>query len=153
MAGSSVETRDRDVVPGPPIPDRLGWPEENADQQEPLVSSRKRTVATYFDGFRGSDHEAILALLSDDVVWVIHGHGRTEGKEAFDREIENDAFEGRPKLTVEHLVEEGDIVVAPHLGEGRLRGGDVFRFAGVTVFGFDGELISRVESYIVPLQE
>jgi hypothetical protein len=42
--------------------------------------------------------------------------------------------------------------VAPHLGEGRLGGGDAFRFAGVTVFGFDGDLISRVESYIVPLE-
>jgi uncharacterized protein len=116
------------------------------------VSSRKRTVDAYFDGFRASDDQAILALLSDEVVWVIHGHARTEGKEAFDREIENDAFEGSPKLTVERLIEEGDTVVAPHLGEGRLRGGDVFRFAGVTVFGFDGELISRVESYIVPLR-
>jgi uncharacterized protein len=116
------------------------------------VSSRKRTVDAYFDGFRASDHEAILALLSDEVVWVIHGHRRTEGKEAFDREIENDAFEGRPKLTVERLIEEGNTVVAPHLGEGRLRGGDAFRFAGVTVFGFAGELISRVESYIVPVQ-
>jgi ketosteroid isomerase-like protein len=115
------------------------------------VSSRKRTVDAYFDGFRASDHEAILDLLSEDVVWVIHGHARAEGKDAFDREIESEAFEGSPKLTVERLIEEGDTVVAPHLGEGRLRGGDVFRFAGVTVFGFDGELISRVESYIVPL--
>jgi ketosteroid isomerase-like protein len=116
------------------------------------MSSRKRAVDSYFDGFRTSDHEAILALLSDDVVWVIHGHGRTEGKAAFDREIENHAFEGSPKLTVQSLIEEGDTVVAPHLGEGRLRGGDAFRFVGVTVFGFDGELISHVESYIVPIQ-
>jgi uncharacterized protein len=126
--------------------------ESEGPVQEGWVSSRKRTVDAYFDGFRASDHEAILALLSDEVVWVIHGHGRTEGKEAFDREIENDAFEGRPKLTVERLIEEGDTIVAPHLGEGQLRGGDAFRFAGVTVFGFDRELISRVESYIVPLQ-
>lgn len=116
------------------------------------MSSRKRTVDAYFDGFRESDHEAILALLSDEVVWVIHGHGRTEDKAAFDREIQNDAFEGSPNLKVERLIEEGDTVVAPHVGEGRLRDGDVFRFAGVTVFGFDGELISRVESYIVPLR-
>ena len=116
------------------------------------MSSRKRAVGAYFDGFRASDHEAILALLSEDVVWVIHGHGRAEGKQAFDREIENDAFEGSPKLTVERLIEEGETVVAPHLGEGRLRGGDAFKFAGVTVFGFDGDLISRVESYIVPIQ-
>ena len=81
-----------------------------------------------------------------------HCGGRRKGKEAFDREIENDAFEGRSKLTVERPIEEGDTIVAPHLGEGQLRGGDAFRFAGVTVFGFNGELISRVESYIVPLR-
>ena len=40
------------------------------------MSSRKQAVDAYFDGFRASDHEAILALLSEDVVWVIHGHGR-----------------------------------------------------------------------------
>ena len=117
------------------------------------MSSRKQAVGAYFDGFRASDHEAILALLSEDVVWVIHGHGRTEGKQTFDREIENDAFEGSPKLTVERLIEEGETVVAPHLGEGRLRGGDAFKFAGVTVFGFDGDLITRVESYIVPSRD
>jgi ketosteroid isomerase-like protein len=117
------------------------------------VSARKRIVEAYFEGFRTGDHNAILALMTDDVVWVIHGRGRTEGKDAFDREIENDAFEGSPQLKVERLIEEGDVVVAPHLGEGRLRGGGAFRFAGVTILVFDGEMISRVESYIVPLQE
>ena len=70
------------------------------------MSSRKQAVGAYFDGFRASDHEAILALLSEDVIWVIHGHGRREGKQAFDREIENDAFVGSPKLTVERLKEK-----------------------------------------------
>ena len=115
------------------------------------VSSRKETVQAYFDGFRSSDHGKILALLTDDVVWDIYGHTHLQGKEEFDGEIENDAFEGSPKLTVDRLIEEGDTIVAPHSGEGRLRGGDRFRFMGVTVFAFDGELISRVESYVVPV--
>ena len=115
------------------------------------MATRKNIVETYFDGFRESNHAKVLALLADDVVWVIHGHRELHGKEAFDGEIENDQFEGSPKLSVERLVEEDDTVVAPHFGEGKLRGGAEFRFAGCTVFTFDGELISRVESYVVPL--
>ena len=34
------------------------------------------------------------------------------GKAAFDREIENDAFTGRPVVTTTRLVEENDVVVA-----------------------------------------
>lgn len=117
------------------------------------ASSRKQAVEAYFEGFRCGDHEAILALLAEDVVWEIHGHRSLRGKREFDGEIENEAFEGNPKLSVERLIEEGDVVVAPHRGEGELRGGGTFRFAGVTVLGFDGELISRVESYVVPLPE
>ena len=61
------------------------------------MSSRKQAVDAYFDGFRRSDHEAILSLLTEDVVWVNHaGHAPCSGKEAFDGEIENDAFEGSP---------------------------------------------------------
>ena len=97
------------------------------------MSTRKKIVETYFEGFRESDHKKVLALLTDDVAWVIHGHRELSGKEAFDGEIENDQFEGSPKLTVERLVEESDTLVAPHLGEGKLRGGDEFRFAGCTV--------------------
>jgi uncharacterized protein len=115
------------------------------------MRSRTETVGAYFEGFRRSDHEAILKLLSDGVRWDIYGHRRLRGKEAFDGEIDNDAFEGSPELTVDRLIEEGDTVAAQHTGEARLRGGGTFRFAGCTVFTFDGELISWVESYVVPL--
>ena len=40
---------------------------------EPLAS-HKAVVEAYIDGFRRSDHEAILASLADDVVWVLHGY-------------------------------------------------------------------------------
>lgn len=112
----------------------------------------KHAVERYFEGFRTSDHRAILALLTEDVVWDIPGHKHLAGKAAFDAEIENPAFEGSPKLALDRLVEESDTVVAIHSGEGRLRGGAPFRFAGTTVFTFAGDLIRRVESYVVPLK-
>lgn len=116
------------------------------------MSRNKQTVERYFDGFRASDHKAILALLTDDVAWDLPGYKHLSGKEAFDAEIENPAFEGSPKLVLDRLVEEGDTVVAIHTGQGQIRGGQPFRFAGNTVFSFAGDLIRRVESYVVPLK-
>lgn len=115
------------------------------------MPSHREVVDAYFEGFRASDHGRILALLTDDVVWELPGHARHEGKQAFDREIENEAFEGSPALAVERLVEDGDVLVAIGEGDGRLRGGGDFRFAFCTVFTFAGDLIGRVDSYVVPL--
>ena len=117
------------------------------------MSPRKDAVERYFEGFRRSDHEAILALLTDDVVWDLPGFKHLEGKEAFDGEIENEAFEGSPELDLDRLIEEGDTVVAIGVGSGHRRGGEPFRFAFNDVFTFSGEQICRVESYIVPLAE
>ena len=108
----------------------------------------------YFDGFRRSDHDEILARLTDDVVWDLPGYAHLSGgKAAFDREIENEEFVGSPTLTVDRLVGEADTVVAVGKGETTSRSGDVHRFAFCDVFTFRGELISRVESYLVPLKE
>ena len=113
--------------------------------------ARKHTVESYFEGFRRLDHAMILALLTDDVVWDLPGIKHLEGKAAFDGEIENPAMEGRPKLVIDRLVEEGETVVAIGTGEGRHREAGPFRFAYCDVFTFRGDLIQRVESYLVPL--
>ena len=116
------------------------------------MSHRKQLVETYIDGFRHSDHERILACLTDDVVWDLPGHTYLTGKAAFDAEIENEEFTGRPTLAVDRLVEEGDTVVAIGSGEATHRSGKLHRFAYCDVFTFAGELICRVESYLVPLE-
>jgi ketosteroid isomerase-like protein len=115
------------------------------------VSPRKHVVERYFEGFRRSDHETVLACLTDDVVWDLPGSKHLEGKERFDGEIENEAFEGRPALDVDRLIEERDTVVAIGTGRSRRKGGEDFRFAFGDVFTFRGDLISKVESYVVPL--
>ena len=102
------------------------------------------------DGFRRGDHRAILANLTDDVVWEIHGHRRFEGKAAFDGEIENDAFAGSPQLTVRAFLEDGDVVAMPHTGVGHFKSGGEFRFQACDLFTFRADLICKVESYVVP---
>src|SRR5688500_17503711 len=67
------------------------------------MSDKKARVETYFEGFRRSDHTAILALLSDDVRWDMPGFKHLSGKAAFDAEIENPDFSGSPILTIDRL--------------------------------------------------
>jgi ketosteroid isomerase-like protein len=115
------------------------------------MSARKELVERYCEGFRRGDHAMVLGCLIEDVVWDLPGHTTLTGKEAFDREIGNPAFTGRPTLAVDRLVEEGDTVVA--IGAGRVgrAGGGVHHFAFCDAFTFAGDLIRRVESYVVAL--
>jgi ketosteroid isomerase-like protein len=113
------------------------------------VSIHKDVVQRYFEGFRRSDHDQVLACLTDDVEWDLPGYAHLSGKEAFDREIENDEFVGSPTLTLDRLIEEGDTVVAIGSGEATHRSGEVRRFVYCDVFTFAGDLVRRVESYLV----
>lgn len=115
------------------------------------MSYRQRLVAAYMDGFRRSDHEQILACLTDDVIWDLPGFRHLAGKEAFDGEIENEAFAGRPVLTEDKILKDGDVVVVTGTGEGRFRTGAIHRFAFCDLFTFRDDLLCRVESYVVPL--
>ena len=114
------------------------------------MSARKAVVETYFERFRAGDHQRILDCLTDDVIWDLPGFAHLRGEEAFDRESENEEFVGRPALTLDRLVEEGETVVA--IGEGQTtHRSEVRRFAFCDVFTFTGGRISGVESYLVPL--
>ncbi|NYE71053.1 nuclear transport factor 2 family protein [Microlunatus parietis] len=117
------------------------------------MTDRQDIVQRYFEGFRRSDHEAILALLTDDVIWDLPGFRHLQGKDAFDGEIENEAFSGSPILIIDRLIEGEDAVVALGTGQGTFVDGRVHRFAFNDVFTFAGDRISRVESYLVPLTD
>lgn len=76
------------------------------------MTTDKALVEKYMEGFRLGDHAMILACLTDDIVWDLPGVFHKVGKKAFDREIENDAFQGRPAITTSLMTEEKDVVVA-----------------------------------------
>lgn len=115
------------------------------------MTTREQLVHRYMDGFRRSDHASILACLTDDVVWHVHGWRTTHGKAEFDDEIENPAFEGSPTLTVERTVDAGDVVVVTGTGAGRHREHGPFRFVYSDLFTFRDDLIAQVDSYVVPV--
>lgn len=76
------------------------------------MSNNKDTILRYIDGFNRSDHAHILSCLTDDVEWIMPGLFHHVGKDAFDKEIENDAFIGKPIISITRMTEERDIVVA-----------------------------------------
>lgn len=115
------------------------------------MNTREQIVHRYMDGFRRSDHEAILACLTNDVVWHVHGLRTTHGKAEFDDEIENPAFEGSPELVVDRTIDAGDVVVVTGTGTGHHRERGRFQFAYNDVFTFRDDLIAQVDSYVVAL--
>ena len=115
------------------------------------VASHKAVVEAYVEGFRRTDHEAILACLTNDVEWVLHGYRTLRGKAAFDGEIENDATVGSPMLNLDRLIEEGDTVVAVGSGEMTLKEADRVAYVFAEVFTFTGDRISRLETFHINL--
>lgn len=117
------------------------------------MSKNKQTVEKYVDGFRKSDHEQILSCLTDDIEWTVFGAFKLKGKEAYDKEIENEAFIGKPDLRILRMVEEDDVVMAEMTVESELSAGGTFRAAMGEVFVMQDGLIKERRAYLVPLAE
>lgn len=117
-----------------------------------MSEENKKTVEKYMDGFRKSDHARILSCLTEDVVWDIPGVFHKTGKQAFDQEIENDAFQGRPAITVTRLTEENDVVVAEGSVRTQKRSGEFLNLAFCDVFEMRSGKIARLISYLMEVK-
>jgi uncharacterized protein len=114
------------------------------------VSPRKSVVTRYIDGFVRNDHDQILSCLSDDIVWAIHGHRTLKGKDAFDAEIEGQAgYEGAPEMEIDRMIEEDDVVAAQGHGRIPIEAGGMREYVFCEVFTFEGEAVSRLDTYHV----
>jgi ketosteroid isomerase-like protein len=117
------------------------------------MSENKKTIEKYIDGFNKSDHEQILSCLTDDVVWEMPGIFHHEGKAAFDGEIENPNFEGKPIVTLTRMTEEEDVVVAEGKVRGKMKGGADFSAMFCDVFEMENMKIKRLIGYIAMLNQ
>lgn len=113
------------------------------------VSLNKETVQRYMDAFGRSDHGDVLDCLTDDVEWVIPGMFYAKGKEAFDKEIENEAFTGRPAITITRLIEENDLVVAEGRVRASKRDGGELNVVFCDVFAMRNAKIRHLTSYLM----
>lgn len=116
------------------------------------MSPNKQTIREYLEGFRTGDHARILACLTDDVEWLIPGFFHITGKPAFDGQIENDAFVGRPIITEDRTTEENDVVVV----EGRVRctkkDGGQLHLMFCDVFVMTAGKIRKLTSYLAEIK-
>jgi ketosteroid isomerase-like protein len=116
------------------------------------MSENKKTVEKYMEGFRRSDHAMVLGCLTDDVVWELPGIFRAVGKQAFDKEIENPAFVGRPNITVTRMSEENDIVIAEGIVRATRKDGGFLNAVFCDVFEMRHGRIKKLISYILEIK-
>ncbi len=117
------------------------------------MTTNKRLVETYLDGFRENDHEKILSCLADDIEWTVFGHFHLTGKQAYDEAIDGPGYVGPPRLDVVRMVEEGDTVMAEIGGRAPQADGGTLRMSMAEVFVIrDGKIVER-RAWVIPLQE
>lgn len=113
------------------------------------MTENKKTVQKYMDGFVASDHKKILSCLTDDVYWELPGTFQLTGKEAFDKEIENDNFEGSPTITILRMVEENNIVIAEGTVQCKIKAGGLLDAVFCDVFHMENGKIKQLTSYMM----
>jgi uncharacterized protein len=111
------------------------------------VTENKKTVYSYMEGFMRSDHEKILACLTENVTWEMPGFFYLTGKESFDKEIENDHFEGSPEIGIIRMVEENNIVVAEGSVKCRIKAGGILDALFCDVFHMENGKIKHLTTY------
>ena len=116
------------------------------------MAENKRMVERYMDGFNKSDHDHILSCLTDDVVWEMPGQFHLVGKDAFDKEIENDAFVGSPTITIVRMIEENDVVIAEGAVRCEKKNGGFFNAVFCDVFSMQSAKIKSLTSYLTELK-
>ena len=112
------------------------------------MTENKKTVGRYMDGFIKSDHAQILSCLTEDVEWEMPGAFHLVGKDAFDKEIENDAFVGSPTITITRMVEENDVVIAEGAVRAKKKDGDILNAVFCDVFVMENAKIKRLTTYL-----
>jgi ketosteroid isomerase-like protein len=116
------------------------------------TSRNKQTVEAYMDAYGRSHHADVLSCLTDDVEWVIPGAFHLSGKAAFDKEIENDGFVGRPTIVVTRMCEERDVVVAEGSVCTTRKDGVTMNLVFCDVFEMRDGKIRRLTSYLMEIR-
>ena len=90
-----------------------------------------------------------LDIITDDIEWDVPGAFTLQGKAAFDREIENEGFIGRPVITVTRQTEGDEIVIAEGTVRTQQANGNWVFLRFVDVFEMQAWKIRRLTSYLV----
>lgn len=124
-----------------------------AESEKAAASPNKKTVQSYMEAFAKLDHAAVLSCLTEDVEWIVPGSFRSNGKTAFEKEIENDAFVGAPAIKVTRMIEEKDVVIAEGSVRCARKDGGMLNMVFCDVFEMQNGKIRRLTSYLSEIKE
>ena len=116
------------------------------------MTENKKTVEKYMDGFNKSDHKQILSCLTEDVEWILPGIFHHIGKDAFDKEIKNPAFEGKPVIVVTRTIEENSIVITEGTVRAKKKDAEYINLVFCDVFEMKDGLIKKLTSYLMKVK-
>lgn len=111
------------------------------------MTENKATVKQYMEGFIAGDHKMILDCLTDDIEWYMPGFFHLLGKEAFDKEIENEYFEGKPRIEISRMAEENNVVIAEGSVQCKIRNGGMLDALFCDVFEMESGKIKKLTTY------
>jgi ketosteroid isomerase-like protein len=115
------------------------------------MTDNRDTVLQYIEGFRNTDREQILSLVTNDVVWKIPGAFEIKGMSAFAAHIVDEGFRTNPDIIVERLVEGTDVVVAQGTVSTERTDGTVLHLAFCDLFEIRDSKIAQLTSYLVQI--
>jgi hypothetical protein len=87
--------------------------------------------------------------LINDVEWILPGVFHLKGKDAFDKEIENPAFEGKPVIVVTRMIEEDDVVIAEGTVRAKKIDAEYINLVFCDVFEMKDGFINKLTSYLM----
>lgn len=116
------------------------------------MTENKKTVEKYIEAFNKSDHKQILSCLTDDVEWILPEVFHLKGKDAFDKEIENPAFEGKPVIVVTRVIEENNIVITEGTVRAKKKDAEYINLVFCDVFEMKNGLINKLTSYLMEIK-
>jgi ketosteroid isomerase-like protein len=114
--------------------------------------NNKKVVETFMEGYNTGDNAKILSCLTEDVIWELVGFFNLIGKDQFEKELNNEAADGNPTITISHLIEEGNIVVAEGTVKGKLNGG-IMDALFCEIFHFDNGKVKKLTTYHIELKK
>lgn len=116
------------------------------------MTENKKTVEKYIEAFNKSDHKQILSCLTDDVEWILPEVFHLKGKDAFDKEIENPAFEGKPVIVVTRVIEENNIVITEGTVRAKKKDAEYINLVFCDAFEMKNGLINKLTSYLMEIK-
>jgi len=110
-------------------------------------SPKKKFIKEFNIAFAKGDADFIIAHVSEDIIWHIHGDKKIEGKEKFIKEIHQMKNEIADQLILKSIITHGKHASAS--GEIKMKGQsymfcDVYDFKSAT-----GTIIKSMESYVI----